>query len=100
MIASKQYCSVYHAHLTARSGVTRERFITVVSCVETSGILVILPFSRHKLESAIFSRAGGEGRGVVVVGGGSGEGRGVVVVGGGEWRGKRGGGGGGGCMCA
>ena len=41
---------------TARSGVTRERSIAIALCVETSGILVILPlFSRHKLESTIFS---------------------------------------------
>ena len=47
----RQSSSVYHVQFTARSGVTRERSIAVALCVETSGILVILPsFSRHKLE--------------------------------------------------
>ena len=51
-----QSSSVYHVQFTARSGVTREKSIAVALCVETSGILVSLPsFSRHKLESTIFS---------------------------------------------
>ena len=47
------FCIPCTVHCKIR--LTRERFIAVALCVESSGILVILPsFSRHKLVSTIF----------------------------------------------